>query len=113
MAMAHIRTFATFALVITAFTGRVLDEGNGRALEGVRVRAEGPVTTEATTDHGGRFALSNLKPGPYTVTTESNDVPMQAFHVTLAPARTTYLEMKVCSTQYDAHCGPPLRGLPY
>ncbi len=112
MALAHIRTFATFALVITAFTGRVLDEGNGRALEGVRVRAEGPVTTEATTDRGGRFSLPNLKPGPYTVTAESEDVPMQAFHVTLSPSRTTYYEMKVCSTRYDPHCGPPPRGLP-
>jgi protocatechuate 3,4-dioxygenase beta subunit len=113
MAMAHTRSFATFILVVTMFSGRVLDEGNGRALEGVRVRAEGPVTTEATTDHGGRFALPNLKPGPYTVTTESADVPMQEFHVTLPPARTTYLDMRVCSTRYDAHCGPPPRGLPY
>lgn len=113
MAMAHIRTFATFALVITAFTGRVLDEGNGHVLEGVHVRTQGPTTTEATTDRGGRFALPNLKPGPYTVTAESEDVPMQEFHVTVAPARSTYLEMKVCSTRYDAHCGPPPRGLPY
>ncbi len=113
MAMAHIRTFATFALVVTAFTGRVLDEGNGRVLDGVHVRAEGPTTSEATTDRGGRFALSNLKPGPYTVTAESDDVPMQAFHVTLPAAHTTSLDMKVCSTRYDAHCGPPPRGLPY
>ncbi len=113
MAMAHIRTFATLALVITAFTGRVLDEGNGRVLEGVHVRAEGPMTTEATTDRDGRFALPKLKPGPYTVTAESDDVPIQEFHVNLPAARATYYEMKVCSTRYDAHCGPPPRGLPY
>lgn len=113
MAMAHIRTFATLALLVTAFTGRVLDEGNGRVLEGVHVLAEGPTTTEATTDRDGRFALTKLKPGPYTVTAESDDVPMQAFHVTLPPARNTYFEMRVCSTRYDAHCGPPPRGLPY
>jgi hypothetical protein len=112
MAMAHIRTFATLALVITAFTGRVLDEGNGRVLEGVHVRAEGPTTSEATTDRGGRFAMPNLKPGPYTVTAESDEVPAQAFHVTVAPARTTSFELRVCSTRYDAPCGPPRRGLP-
>ncbi len=112
MAMAHIRTFATIALVVTALAGRVLDEGNGHALEGVHVLAEGPTTSEATTDRSGRYALPNLKPGPYTVTTDSDEVPMQAFHVNVAPGRSTYLDMRVCSTRYDAHCGPPPRGLP-
>ncbi len=112
MVRAHTQTVATVALIVTVLSGRVLDEGNGRVLEGVHVLAQGPTTTEATTDRDGRFALGKLKPGPYTVTAQSDEVPMQLFHTTLAPAHTTYLEMKVCSTRYDAHCGPPPRGLP-
>ena len=112
MRIAHIRTFACLALVLATFAGRVIDEGNSRALDGVRVRAEGPTTVETTTDRSGRFTLPNLKPGAYTVTTQSDTVPTQEFHVTLNGSRTTIVEMKVCSTRFDAHCGPPPRGLP-
>jgi hypothetical protein len=114
MAMAHTRTFATIVLVVAAFAGRVIDEGTGRALDGVHVRAEGASTTETSTDRNGHFNLTNLKPGPYTVTTESDTVPTQQFHVTLGANHTTVLDMKVCSTRTDLHCGPPPKfgGLP-
>ena len=112
MAIAHIRTLACFALVVSTFAGRLIDEGNSRALDGVRIHAEGVQSADTVTDKSGRFTLSNLKPGSYTVTAQSETVPVQEFHVTLPANRTTIMDMKVCSTQYDAHCGPPPRGLP-
>ena len=112
MGRQHVRAIATLALVLAAFSGRVIDEGNSRALDGVRVHADGPTTAEATTDRAGRFTMTNLKPGPYTITTESDDVPLQEFHVTLVNNRASALDMKVCSLRFDAHCGPPARGLP-
>lgn len=112
MAIAHIRTFACLALVFATFAGRVIDEGNSRALDGVHVRADGPTSVDTTTDKAGRFTINNMKPGAYTVTAQSETVPLQEFHVTLAGNRTTVIELKVCSTTFDAHCGPPPRGLP-
>ena len=112
MAPRYVRAFTIFALVLATFSGRVIDEGNLRALDGVRVQIDGPSSAEATTDKTGHVTLTNLKPGPYTITTDSQQVPVQQFHITLVNNRTTVMEMRVCSTRYDAHCGPPPRGLP-
>jgi hypothetical protein len=107
MSNAFIRSACTFALVLVTFAGTLLDRTTGQPLARVHVHAAGPSSADAVTDGHGRFTLNSLKPGAYTVTVESNDVPQQQFSVKLVQNRTTVLTMKACSTTLDYHCAGP------
>jgi hypothetical protein len=107
MSTAHTRTIAALALVLAAFSGRLLDKTTGQPLPKVHVHAVGPVSVDATSDSTGRFTLKALRPGLYAIHVQSDDVPQQTFMVRLVPNRTTVLTMKVCSTTLDYDCGTP------
>ncbi len=90
--------------LVVVLNGRVLDRTTGQPLVGVEVSTGG---RHARTDAKGRYALRNLRPGRYTLTLQSHDVPAQTFRVTVrAPA--TRFDMRACSTTLDYGCGRPL-----
>lgn len=111
MSNAFIRTASTFALVLVTFAGTLIDQTTGQPLTKVHVDAAGPASASATTDAHGRFTLAKLKPGAYTLTVESDDVPPQEFKVTLAPKPIVAMTIKACSTTLDYHCAGP--GTPF
>jgi len=110
MSIAYTRSLASLALVLATFSGQLLDRTTGQPLVHVQVHLSGPSTGDATSNAHGRFTLSQLKPGSYTIDVESNDVPQQSFHTTLAAGRTTTLTIKACSTTLDYHCDAPSDG---
>ncbi len=93
------------SLTLVTFWGTLLDKTTNQPLIGVHVQLTGPSTGRATTDAHGAFALSNLKPGSYTITIQSRDVPQQQFHMRLT--RSTTQTISACSTTLDYHCGSP------
>jgi len=101
------RLAMSLALAFATFSGTLLDQTTGQPLVNVHVHAAGPASGNATTDARGRFMLKHLKPGSYTLTVQSNDVPQQTFSVKLAGGRITVLTMKACSTTLDYHCAGP------
>jgi hypothetical protein len=107
MSMPHTRALATLALALATFSGQIVDQTTGQPLTKVHVQASGPTSAGATSDARGRFTLKALRPGRYTIQLQSDDVPQQTFHVTLAPNRNTVLTMKACSTTLDYHCAAP------
>lgn len=107
MSTAYIRTFAALAFALATFSGRLVDQTTGQPLVNVHVHAAGPSSRDAESDASGRFTIKGLRPGRYTVVVQSDDVPQQTFHVTLAGNRITALTMKACSTTLDYHCDTP------
>jgi hypothetical protein len=107
MSNAHTRSFLSLVLALAAISGQLLDQTTGQPLTRVHVHAAGPSHGDATSDAHGRFTISGLRPGRYTIDVESNDVPQQSFHVTVAPNHTAALTMKACSTTLDYHCAVP------
>lgn len=99
------KTFATLALALVTFWGTLLDQTTNQPLTGVRVNAGGPSSARASTDSRGKFTLSNLKPGHYTITVQSKDVPQQSFDYKIT--KSTTQTIKACSTTLDYHCGSP------
>jgi hypothetical protein len=99
----HAKNFGLLALALVTFWGTLLDQTTNQPLTGVRVNATGPSTARAATDSRGKFTLSNLKPGQYTITVQSNDVPQQGFPFKIT--RSTTQTIKACSTTLDYHCG--------
>jgi Carboxypeptidase regulatory-like domain len=93
------------ALALVMFWGTLLDQTTGQPLTGVQVNATGPSAARASTDSRGKFSLSNLKPGQYTITVESRDVPRQSFPFKIT--RSTTQTIRACSTTLDYHCGGP------
>lgn len=105
MPAAHIRAMLGLALALAVFSGRVLDVTTGEPLAGVTVRVTGPSTATVTSDRTGRFTIRALRPGNYTVTMHSADVPVQRATVRLRANATTTLDLHICSTTLDYHCG--------
>jgi hypothetical protein len=105
MRNAYIRTIGAFALALVTFSGTLLDQTTNQPLTAVHVNATGPSTAHASTDSRGRFTLTNLKPGNYTITVESKDVPQQSFDYKIT--RSTTQTIKACSTTLDYHCNGP------
>jgi hypothetical protein len=107
MPYAHIRSLTLIALALVTFSGRLVDATTGQPMPKVAITVTGPSRAAAKTDARGRFTLKGLKPGAYTLQAQSDDVPAQAFHVTMKPGSTTVMTMKVCSMTLDYHCGTP------
>ena len=99
------KTLAMLALALVTFSGTLLDRTTNQPLTGVRINAGGPSRAGASTDSRGKFRLSNLKPGHYTITVQSKDVPEQSFDFTIN--RSTSKTIKACSTTLDYRCGAP------
>ncbi|HTZ53861.1 MAG TPA: carboxypeptidase regulatory-like domain-containing protein [Candidatus Acidoferrum sp.] len=99
------KTLAMLALALATFWGTLLDKTTNQPLTAVRVDATGPSTARGSTDSRGKFTLSNLKPGQYTITVQSKDVPQQSFAYKIT--RSTTQTIKACSTTLDYHCGTP------
>ncbi|HEY5340595.1 MAG TPA: carboxypeptidase regulatory-like domain-containing protein [Candidatus Aquilonibacter sp.] len=110
MSTTYTRILTSLALVLATFSGRLLDQTTDQPLTSVHVQVSGPTARHATTDAHGRFTLKGLRPGAYTVSVQSDDVPPQTFHVKLAHSRITVLTMKACSTTLDYHCGTAQQG---
>ncbi len=105
MLTAHIRSALTLALALAVFAGRLLDTTTGQPLTGVTIHVEGPSAATVTSDQLGRFTIKSLKSGTYTVTMQSKDVPFQRITVQLHANTTTVLDIKICSSTLDYHCG--------
>jgi len=107
MRNAFIRLAAMLVLALATFSGTLVDQTTGQPLTKVHVHAAGPGSADATTDTHGRWLMKNLRPGAYTVTVQSSDVPQQTFTVKLVGNRITVLTIKACSTTLDYHCAAP------
>ncbi|HTU68880.1 MAG TPA: carboxypeptidase regulatory-like domain-containing protein [Candidatus Baltobacteraceae bacterium] len=105
MSNAYIRGIAGFALALVTFWGTLLDQTTNQPLTAVQVNATGPSTARASTNSRGKFTLNNLKPGHYTITVQSKDVPPQQFDYKIT--RSTTQTIKACSTTLDYHCAGP------
>jgi hypothetical protein len=110
MSTAYIRGLTGVALALVTFWGTLVDKTTNQPLTLVRVHATGPSSSRTTTDTRGKFTLSNLRPGDYTITVQSNDVPQQSFPFRIT--RSTTQTIKACSTTLDYHCAGPGGGGP-
>ncbi len=98
------------ALVLAVLYGRVNDLTTGQPLTGVTVSIGAHHTR---TDADGKYRLSGLTPGSYTLTLHSNDVPPQHHHVRVgASAAGTKLDLRACSTTLDYGCASGMPGSP-
>ena len=102
------RTALMLSLALVTFWGTLLDKTTNQPLTAVRVNAAGPSTARASTDSRGKFTLVNLKPGDYTITVQSKDVPQQQFPIRITHSTTQTI--KACSTTLDYHCGSSAGG---
>jgi protocatechuate 3,4-dioxygenase beta subunit len=95
--------FPLAAVLVAVLAGTITDRTTGQPLAGVVVTVG---SSHATTHDDGTYRLSNVKPGPATLSVSSDDVPPQHFSVTIGSA-TTHANLTVCSTTLDYNCGPP------
>lgn len=101
----RIKTLVMLSLALVTFWGTLLDKTTNQPLTAVRVTATGPSSARGSTDSRGKFTLVNLKPGQYTITVQSKDVPQQTFDRKITKGTTQTI--KACSTTLDYHCGSP------
>lgn len=92
------------ALVLTLFTGQLLDKTTGQPLAGVRVSgsAQHRIFTATTNGHG-IFHLQ-LPAGKYSLHFSSADVPPQERDVTVK-GHSEREKLRACSTTLDYSCG--------
>ncbi len=101
MRRAQLATVVTLALAV--LFGQVTDRTTGQPMPRVTLHLRGSIRATATTDRSGRYRLDGLRPGVYTVTLESNDVPPVSTRVHVG-VRTTRRNFVVCSTTLDYSC---------
>ena len=89
---------------VAMLSGHVTDKTTGQPLTGVHVDAKGPQHASATTNGDGAYRLPKLRPGRYTLTLSSADVPPQTFTVTVHGTAQTF-DVVACSTTLDYACG--------
>ncbi|MDE2482648.1 MAG: carboxypeptidase regulatory-like domain-containing protein [bacterium] len=103
MRLQHLSTAAAF--VAAVLVGHVTDRTTGQAIAGVHIVLSGPSHAKATTKSDGSYAVRGLRPGLYTLTLSSNDVPPESAHLRITKAKTRE-DFIVCSTTLDYSCAP-------
>jgi hypothetical protein len=103
----HTRTVLSLALAFAVLSGQLTDLTTGQPLSGVNVKVSGPSTGSAISDRNGRFKIAGLKAGNYSLRLESADVPVQSASARLRSGQTLVLNLKLCSSTLDYHCGSP------
>lgn len=99
--MKIVPSIAAFAVAV--LVGRVTDRTTGQPLPNVTVTVG---SHRATTDAQGKYRLSGLSPGHYTVTAMSEDVPLQHRSVEVKKNDPqTIVNLVLCSTTLDYGCG--------
>jgi hypothetical protein len=91
--------------VFAAIASRLVDATTGQPMPSIHVILKGPTASATVTDGRGRFAFRNLRPGPYTLTLQSTDVPRQKRSLVLRAGQTFVREIRICSTTLDYSCG--------
>jgi hypothetical protein len=99
MKFAQFTAAATFALAV--LVGHVTDATTGQPLANVTIAIG---SEHATTDAHGAYRLTGLKPGRYTLSASSKDVPPQRRSVVVKPGAQTTLDLVLCSTTLDYSC---------
>ena len=104
----RLRAFASAAASVFALAvlyGRVTDLTTGQPLTHVSVTVDR--AHHAITGQDGHYRIAGLKPGSYTLTLQSNDVPLQQASVTVrSGAAKTQADLTACSTTLDYACHP-------
>lgn len=91
-------------LAVALLYGRVTDQTTGQPLVRVTVTAG---SHHGLTGSDGTYRIAGLKPGRYTLTLQSNDVPPQQASVTVRKgAAKTRADLTACSTTLDYACHP-------
>lgn len=100
MKLLEVSAAAAFALAV--LVGHVTDATTGQPLANVTI---GIGSQHTSTDKRGAYRLSGLKPGQYTLSARSMDVPPQRRSVIIKQntAQTT-LDLVLCSTTLDYNC---------
>jgi protocatechuate 3,4-dioxygenase beta subunit len=93
-------TAAVAALVV--LVGRVSDATTGQPLPHVTIAVG---SQQTTTDEHGAYRLTGVRPGRYTLTASSKDVPPQHRSVVIRQqSAPTTLDLVLCSTTLDYSC---------
>jgi hypothetical protein len=100
MRFSKLSAVVTLALVV--LVGHVIDATTRQPLANVTIAIG---SEHATTDAHGAYRLSGLKPGHYTLSASSKDVPLQQRSVVVKQhsAQAT-LDLVLCSTTLDYNC---------
>ena len=102
--MRHAQLATIAALALAVLFGQVTDRTTGQPMPHVKLQLHGSMHVTAITDRSGRYKLNGLRPGVYSVTLSSSDVPPVRTHVHVG-VRTTRRNFVVCSTTLDYSCG--------
>lgn len=87
--------------VLAVLVGHVTDLTTGQPLANVTIVVG---SQQTTTDQHGAYRLSGLKPGQYTLSARSKDVPPQHRGVVVKQSTQTVLDLVLCSTTLDYSC---------
>jgi protocatechuate 3,4-dioxygenase beta subunit len=91
----------TTAFVLAVLVGHVTDATTGQPLANVTIAIGSQHTS---TDKHGTYRLIGLKPGRYTLSASSNDVPPQQRSAVVKGNAQTTLDLVLCSTTLDYSC---------
>jgi hypothetical protein len=100
MRFSKLSAIATLALIV--LVGHVIDATTRQPLPNVTIAVG---SAQTTTDAHGAYRLAGLKPGRYTLSASSKDVPLQRRSLVLKPdSPQTTLDLVLCSTTLDYSC---------
>jgi protocatechuate 3,4-dioxygenase beta subunit len=88
-------------LILALLVGHVTDATTGQPLANVTIAIGSQHTT---TNKHGAYRLTGLKPGRYTLSASSNDVPPQQRSAVVKDSAQTTLDLVLCSTTLDYSC---------
>ncbi len=104
MRLRAVASIAASFFALAMLYGRVTDQTTGQPLVHVTVTAG---SHHGMTSSEGTYRIEGLKPGSYTLTLQSNDVPPQQASVTIRKGATkTKADLTACSTTLDYACHP-------